>query len=100
MDLATVQVSDFEPLLDQTFRADLAGQVFNLTLVEAQAARHRRNKPGARAPFALLFQGPVDVDFTQGVFPLTHESLGTLEIFLVPVDREDDGRIVLQAVFG
>ena len=100
MDLATVQASDFEPLLGQTFRADLGGQSFELTLAEAQTSRHQRREPGVRPSFSLLFHGPVDVSFTQGVFPLTHESLGTLEIFLVPVAREDDGRVALQAVFS
>ena len=100
MNLGTAQISDFEPLLQETFRADLAGQTFELMLAEAQSASDRRGMLGMRAPFSLLFQGPPGMAFTQGVFPLTHAQTGTLEIFLVPVAHDAEGRTMLQAVFG
>jgi len=41
--------------------------------------------------FSLFFHGPSDPFMLQGIHKLKHDKLGELEIFLVPVARDQDG---------
>lgn len=95
MRLEDVTLNTFAPLVDQRFA------VFNseheLKLVSAEPSKHGR--PGQRAPFSLVFRGPREPVFAQQQFALEHESLGRLDIFLVPVGQADDG-VLYEAVFN
>src|SRR5436853_6297021 len=54
-------------------------------VMESEAARLDRN------PFSLFFLGPADPYLPQRMYPLRHEALGTLEIFIVPVGKDPKG---------
>jgi hypothetical protein len=42
--------------------------------------------PGAsRAPFSVVFYGPLEPVLPQGIYRLEHEHFGTLELFVVPI---------------
>jgi hypothetical protein len=49
--------------------------------------------------FSLVFRGPPEPLLAQAIYPLRHAGLGLLEIFLVPIAR-DDGGATYQAVFS
>lgn len=49
--------------------------------------------------FSLLFQGPGDPLLPQQIYSLHHPQLGSLEIFLVPI-RRDQQAIYYEAVFN
>ena len=49
--------------------------------------------------FSLVFRGPLDQPLEQGLFPMTHETMGTESLFLVPIAREPDG-FRYEAVFN
>ncbi len=49
--------------------------------------------------FSLLFRAPVDAPSEQNTYTLKHESLGTLDIFLVPVKKDAHG-LYYEAVFN
>jgi hypothetical protein len=49
--------------------------------------------------FALVFRGPNEIMLTQGSRLLTHEQLGELELFMVPVGQEPAG-LLYEAVFN
>ena len=49
--------------------------------------------------FSLVFRGPLDQPLQQGLHPLTHASMGTESLFLVPIAREEDG-FRYEAVFN
>jgi hypothetical protein len=51
-----------------------------------------------REQFALHFRGPASPALVQRTYQLEHQSLGTLEIFLVPVEKNADG-MIYEAVF-
>lgn len=87
----------FAPVVGDVFEVD-AGEAgaLELKLVEAIAAPDP-NAP--REPFILTFKGPVEPVLAQQIVPLRHGSLGTLEIFVVPVGRNADGA-VYEAVFA
>lgn len=42
-----------------------------------------------RAPFSLLFRGPITPVMPQAIYPLKHEKLGMLELFIVPIGPEE-----------
>lgn len=41
--------------------------------------------------YTLLFRGPSDQPAVQGVYALENEKLGKVELFLVPIKRDDEG---------
>ena len=49
--------------------------------------------------FSLVFLGPLDQPLEQGLHPMTHETMGTESLFLVPIAREADG-FRYEAVFN
>jgi hypothetical protein len=49
--------------------------------------------------FSLLFRSADANAFDQGTYRVTHEGLGELDIFLVPIKRDKDG-IIYQAVYN
>ncbi|MEX2499555.1 MAG: hypothetical protein WD397_11865 [Wenzhouxiangellaceae bacterium] len=86
---------------------DLTEQVFqlrheNLPDIEARLIEVRQlsdqTGPAGRTPFSLLFACPGDTEPVQSTFRLEHEKTGELEVFLVPVGKEDQG-LLYEAVF-
>ena len=49
--------------------------------------------------FSLIFQGPTDAPRFQSIFKLEHETLGTLDLFLVPIGINETG-LQYEAVFN
>lgn len=98
-DIATLTVEDFSPTVGTRYALDggSAGPI-ELELASAQAVG--KAWPGAqRAPFSLIFAGPSDPALTQGTYALRHAALGDLDVFLVPIAGDEDGRRY-EAVFG
>ena len=50
-------------------------------------------------PFTLTFRGPAAPILPQQIYPLTHESLGNWEIFLVPIGPDKQG-MLYEAIFN
>jgi len=86
---------------------DLTGQAFHFThehlpdtearLVQVQPLSDQPG-PAGRTPFSLLFACDQHAEPVQSVFHLEHEALGGLDVFLVPVGRDERG-LLLEAVF-
>jgi hypothetical protein len=74
-----------------------AAAPLSLELVEVNAAVPR---PGQkRLAFSLLFRGPRGLFLPQRIYRLEHESLGALDLFLVPIQPDDRGAL-FEAVFN
>ncbi len=57
-------------------------------------------QPGRRrAPFSLLFRGPAGCYLPQRIYRLQHAVMGSLELFLVPIQPQADGSR-FEAVFN
>ena len=95
VDLASVAAADFQPHVRSLFRMEADGPL-QLTLMSV----NERPGPGTRRqPFSLLFLGPADPVLPQRIYRLEHDVLGLLEIFLVPIGRDEDGT-TYEAVFA
>lgn len=49
--------------------------------------------------FTVYFRGPSEKWAPQATYPLAHERLGRMEIFLVPVERDEKG-VLYEALFN
>jgi hypothetical protein len=56
--------------------------------------------PTPRHPqFSLIFLGPESCPISQQIYELEHETLGTMNIFLVPIGKDSRG-VEYEAVFN
>lgn len=99
MDIQDLTYETFRDRTGQAFRDTEAGISLELLEVEDLTAVARNVPPDARTPFSLVFRGPAEPAVSQGIRPLEHDELGSLEIFVVPIGMEPDG-LRYQAVFS
>lgn len=89
IDLVNINdVSVFAPQVGSQFRIELdAEQSVSAELVEAKAFDGQQDQTGepSRVPFSLLFSVGDGVDLPQQIYRLSHEVLGDIELFLVPL---------------
>jgi hypothetical protein len=88
-----VTLETFEPHVGSQFQLDAGfADLVDIRLVEAVAAPERFAKAGfGRAPFSITFRGPVDVRLSQRTYTITHPQLGAMDIFLVPIQPDEQG---------
>ena len=94
----------FAPLVGHVFRVPVdESSPLELTLAEAAAFEDSgsgaREGEGLRAPFSLVFTGPLQPVITQGTVPLEHPDLGSIQLFLVPIGPEE-ATMRYEAVFA
>ena len=88
----------FEECRGTKFRVDSgSGGVTEFELVEVTALRPNSDANGR--PFALLFHGPAASVLPQKIYPMEHDRLGALTIFIVPVGQDATG-VRYEAVFN
>jgi hypothetical protein len=90
----------FRPALGQPFTID-AGEAGKLDLKLAGVralADETAPDPERRAPFALDFRGPAEPVLAQATYRLQNDGLGPIDIFIVPVAR-DQGGTDYEAIF-
>lgn len=106
VDLARVTHEHFHPHQGSAFILYVAGQAYGMTL-NAVTPSKLGTPPGMRHSFSLLFEGPAGEAAPQGNYRVSHEVLGVMELFLVPVGRGSRSKdldlslpMLYQAVFG
>lgn len=80
--LESLTADSFAPHVGSVFRVGEDRIEMKLVSVE------RRTSPfpaKSREPFSLLFLAPPDTRLPQSIYPMEHEVMGRLEIFIVPV---------------
>ena len=104
--LADLTISDFIGHVNDSFRIALgygrSARVCELIEAKTIGESRRPAPPGIREqPFSLIFRGPRDRLLPQRIYPVEHPTLGTLEIFLVPLGPAADSTgLHYQAVFN
>lgn len=79
---------DFHQQLNTKFNVFFDGE--NPTEIELTEVSEMRRKPQYEA-FALAFQVPKTVPPHQGLFRVEHEALGTMDLFMVPFEENENG---------
>ncbi len=86
----------FAEQLDSIFRTSLDdGRVIDLHLFKLETTISNSIQEG----FSLLFRAPVDAPPFQNMFHMEHDTLGAMDLFLVPVKKKEDG-LIYEAVFN
>jgi hypothetical protein len=87
----------FREHLNSKFQTEVGGQRLELELVEVRGDKSGLPKLAGVERFSIYLVGPGPLP--QSIYPLEHEQLGRLEIFIVPIAQEG-GRFRYEAVFS
>jgi hypothetical protein len=95
------ELETFSGRAGETFRLLLDdGSTVDLELVSVTPGVVTPNDPsGMRAPFSVIFRGPLEPVMPQRIYRVEHDELGSFELFVVPVGSDELG-MQYQAVFG
>jgi hypothetical protein len=86
----------FAEQLNTTFRTQLA----DAKVVELELAEVVEGQTTPRQDyFSIIFRGPQDTYLQQSIYRLEHDEMGMLELFLVPVGRDEKG-FQYEAIFN
>jgi len=100
MSLATVTAEDFEQNVgsDFKFRVEVPEGVQAPALKLVSVRRVGVAVDGRRQPFSILFEEDRASPLPQSIYPLAHDGLGDLDIFIVPLSQVGV-RCTYEAVF-
>jgi peptide subunit release factor 1 (eRF1) len=99
MELLDLKEELFAKQLNTKFYIQFEDARIELELVEVAGDSGSLDKIEGVERFAIYFLGPSEGYLEQRTYMLEHDALGQLEIFLVPVGRQDD-RYKYEAVFS
>jgi len=93
---------DFEHCPDKLFRVSAEGMALSVEIVLAEVTSFPSSgdDKARREPFSALFKGPAAHFLPQGLYRLENTSLGSVELFLVPLGPSVDGAYWYEAVFN
>lgn len=88
----------FEPRKGESFTLthETASGELELTLASVQGTGLQGK--AKREQFSVHFNGPAEPILPQSIYRLENKEMGTMELFLVPVARDDEG-VTYEAVF-
>ncbi len=94
--LESLRKEAFAECVNEVFRVARPGSAdFQIRLTEVTEQFHTPRQEA----FSVVFHGPADSLLQQGVYHLSNERLGDLELFLVPIAQDQDG-YQYEAVFN
>jgi hypothetical protein len=102
--LSELNVGQFSPYVNSPFRLQAGpSEVVVIELVEARRLGYDSVPAGTtprREPFSLIFKGPAQPRIEQGTYPVEHDVMEPIALFLVPVMPDPtDGRPRYEAIF-
>jgi hypothetical protein len=101
--LERISADDFTPALGGSFTLSAAEDVsLELELLAAEtypAGAPARDDSGRRTPFRVRFRGPAEPLLEQRIYRVEHDSVGALDVFLVPLGVGEEGALY-EAIFA
>lgn len=95
---APLTEAEFSKHLNTTFR--ITGEApLELELTEVKGYLSKSNEQTGMERFSAFFNGPGDRLLRQGTYSLEHDVMGSFELFLVPIAR-DEKSFRYEAVFN
>jgi len=87
------RLEDFTPLVGQNFTLSQEGieETIEGELIEAEASPYPSHPDAARDPFSLLFRLDPIYETPQIACTISHDTLGSIPVLLVPVNSDDKG---------
>ena len=96
--LETLKSSDLEIYLNQTFNL-VAPDSTQLTATLTEIKESTKVTKDRRTPFSAIFLAQTNEIYSQGIFHISRDSFGPLDIFMVPIGQNHHG-IEYEAVFS
>src|SRR5262245_19322718 len=95
--LESLTAESFTQRLGERFRVHARPEMaIDVELIEANVLG--ASNASRRAPFSILFRGPLSPVWPQRTYRLDHDAMGSFDLFLVPVGPDATG-MVYQAIF-
>ena len=89
---ARLTVVDFRQLVGTKFRVTVvAPEPLELELLKVQGYEPQENEGREMERYSLFFNGPGHMFLQQGTYPLEHPSMGEMQLFIVPIGRDERG---------
>lgn len=96
--LERLTVAEFTPLVGAEFRLITPDASSQAVRLQSALALGAAREPGVRDPFALHFLAASANVLPQAIYRLEHDTLGPLDIFLVPIGWDASG-VTYEAIF-
>ena len=93
--LENLTLDVFTNHLNTTFRFQYEKATQEFELIEA---KDMGSTPKLKQ-FSILFRGPSEPIFNQGMCPFEHDELGAVPLFIVPVGQDEEG-VYYEVVFS
>lgn len=86
--LEILHLASFSEHVNTKFRINGNDSTFvDLELIEAAD----EDSTPRQERFSLIFRGPLQPFLPQGTYRMEHDKMETLDLFLVPISKEEDG---------
>lgn len=86
--MAALTEAEFSRHLNTDFNLTFGDEPLQLSLVAVKPYLPQANEQSGMERFSLFFDGPLDRYLPQRVYRLTHEAMGEIDIFLVPIEKK------------
>jgi hypothetical protein len=98
--LESFSLETFAEHVGDTFQVEVTGgEAITMVLARAQSlGGEASGHAGRRQPFSLEFSGPATLVFPQAIYRFSHATIGTFEMFIVPIGPVD-GAMRYEAIF-
>lgn len=96
---ASLTEQEFSQHVGTPFQLNLDQQPVELKLLAVKGYPAGPNEHDGMERFSVFFDGPTNPQLLQAVYHLTHERMGELDLFLVPVAKTAEG-FRYEAVFN
>ena len=99
-DTGSLTHEDFAACLEQDFEIILDGDtVLRSVLVDVQSRGNADPQAKQRQAYSVILRGPMEPVLDQRIYRLRNQTLGALDLFLVPVGPDETG-MRYEAVFN
>ena len=97
--MAALTEAEFSRHLNTDFDLTFGDEPLQLRLVAVKPYLPQANEQSGMERFSLFFDGPLDRYLPQSVYRLTHEAMGEIDLFLVPIEKKENA-FRYEAVFN
>jgi len=88
---ADLTEKEFSKHVKTKFRAGLGAEEVDLELVVVKGYSARPGDQEGLERFSVFFTGPAKPLLTQNTYSMSHDAMGTFDLFLVPVKPDGEG---------
>jgi hypothetical protein len=97
--MAKLTEAEFSRHLNTKFDLTFGDEQLQLQLINVKPYLPRANEESGMERFSVYFQGSLERYLPQRMYHMTHEQMGEMDIFLVPIEKNEQG-FRYEAVFN